>query len=117
MSLISTIAKGIYSADKFITNGAVVKKIINSYIQEYGKVLELTIEPKNKYIYLHILLNGESEAVEISVTDYSFNDNTLIIHQASCTKQWIEAILKNFIVNEAFVIDDEYAHHIKEFLT
>lgn len=117
MSLISKCLKGFYTCDNFVTGGLVTRKIINVNIQEYGELLVLEIEQEKKYMYVKVILNGDDEPIDIHIDKYSVsNENTITIHEARCTKNWVAAVLKNFVIDKAFDFSRQEAEYVKDFL-
>lgn len=117
MSLFSKCLKGFHTCDNLITGGLVTRKIINANIQEYGELLALEIEQEKKYIYVKVILNGDDEPIDIHIDKYSVSkENTITIHEARCTKNWVEAVLKNFVIDKAFDFTTKEVEYVKEFL-
>ncbi len=81
---------------------------INKYIGEYGEMLTLEIDHKNKHIASSILLKGEKEPIKLEIDQYEIKqaEATIQIGKATCDKPWIDALLKNFVVGKKWDIPD-----------
>jgi hypothetical protein len=58
--------------DAALSKGA--KVAMNSYIKEYGKMLKLNLDSKNKSIALEVLLEGEKEPLSVNVQRYELTE-------------------------------------------
>ena len=94
------------------------KKFINNRIKEYGEMVNLKIDSKNKRIELDILLKGEKESIIIYIDKYEIvnkNDNNYIkFNKISSSREWISVLLNNLIVpnyapKKMLEIDSRYA--------
>ncbi len=98
----------------------VLKSGINMYIREYGKMLEYSLDNKNKQIFIKVLLAGENEPIEVSINNYKIrktDDTTFFIsNDASSNKEWINALLRNLLVGKEFSIPPDEVELIDEFL-
>ena len=99
----------------------IAQKIINDNIKEYGKMVNLKIDSKNKNIELEVLLKGEKENIVININNYEIvnkNDSKYInFNKISASREWIEVLINNVIVpnyapKKMFEIDSAYAKFI-----
>jgi hypothetical protein len=116
MSIISKFAKLASNLDEWITGGKVTKVLINSKIKEYGKVIELKIDNKEKRIYAKALLNGEMEAIEIEVENYELHNDRIEIKKVSSDRAWVNAALKKFVAGKSFTLPSGSIDFINDFL-
>jgi DNA-binding protein YbaB len=119
MSFLSKIAKVGVTIDKILTDGKVLRWTINKKIKEFGEMLELNFDPKEKKLRLKILLSGEKEPIEININKYIIEkeETTKIkILEASSDRLWLNASLKNFVIGKSFNVPDKAIQYIEEFL-
>lgn len=65
----SIFGKIIKSLDQ-LTGSAGIKLFINRQYGEYGKMIELKIDNKNKKVIASVLLKGESSPIEVRIDNY-----------------------------------------------
>lgn len=115
MSLKSKIIKGIYN----LTPNAVIIGLINRYIAEFGQLKYFKINSKNKEISAKVLLNGESESINLTVHNYKIIKTaaqaSFIMLRGSSDRLWVNAILQK-MVNKELEIPQEHLDIIEEFL-
>jgi len=90
----------------------------NKEIKEYGEMVNLSIDSKNKNIELEILLKGEKENIFVNVDKYEViqkNDSCFIkFKNISASREWItvlinNALISNYAPNNMYEIDSTYA--------
>lgn len=99
-------------ADRVI-GGNVLRAAVNAVIGDYGQVLELTVEREKKTIQTRFQLKGESEAVAVTVGQYTVLDladgeKILLLSNLSCDREWMQALLTNFIEGKEFPLPEKY---------
>ena len=116
MSIISKFAKVASNLDNFITGGRITKSLINSRIKEYGEVIDLKIDNKEKVISVKAQLNGEESPITVEVTEYELHNNSIEIKKVSSDRAWINAVLSNFVAGKSFKLPQKSVDFINEFL-
>ena len=116
MSIISKIAKIASNLDNWATGGRITKTLINSRIKEYGKVIELKIDNKEKRISVKALLNGEATPIEVEVEEYELHNDSIEIKKVSSDRAWVHAALSNFIAGKSFPLPPKSMDFINDFL-
>ena len=85
---------------------------INKRIEEFGKMIKLEIDNKNKRAFTSIVLKGEDAPIELRVNNYEFQRHgdsaEVTIHQVSSDKPWVEAVLNNFVVGKPWPVPTKY---------
>ncbi len=116
MSIISKVAK---FADK-VSGSWTTKKVINSQMGDYGKMLDLQIDKQNKNIKVSVLLKGEDSPISINVDKYEIEKTAdsaeIKVINASSSKPWIDAGIRNFLVGKQFAIPAKAIDFIDDFL-
>lgn len=99
-----------------------LKKYINNLIDEYGEMVNLSIDSKNRKVSLNLLLKGEKENILVDIEEYEVikkSDRTFIkFKRISSSREWIETLVSNRIIpnyapNNKFEIDSKYASIIE----
>ena len=94
------------------------KKFVNNFIRDYGEMVNLKVDSKNKNIELEVLLKGEKESIFINIEEYEVihNDdsNYIKFKNMSASREWIEVLIQNiaipnFAPNNKIEIDSTYA--------
>jgi len=121
MSVINNI-KNKFIGIKDSTLSLLLKKYINNLIDEYGEMVNLRIDSKNKKVSLNLLLKGEKENILVDIEEYEVikkSDRTFIkFKRISSSREWIETLVSNIIIpnyapNNKFEIDSKYASIIE----
>ena len=111
----------IFDVFRDVKNSAIsflAEKFINNIIKEYGKMVNLKIDSKNKNIELEVLLKGEKENIFINVEKYEIvsKDGSIFIKfkNVSASREWIEVLIHNvaipsFAPKKMIEIDSTYA--------
>ena len=94
-----------------------VKVAINGYIKEYGKMLKLNLDSKNKSISLEVLLEGEKEPLTVTVQRYELTEekgkHLLKIYGIQTSRAWINTMAASYLEGKSFEIPNEYAKMLK----
>jgi hypothetical protein len=94
------VAKGLHR----FTDSVSTKYFINKRIGEYGQVVELKIDSKNKSVYASVQLKGENSPIKLEVENYEITKSDLstsvLIRDVSSDKPWLDAVVKNFLVGK-----------------
>ena len=108
---------GIFSSIKSSAVSAVAKKFIGEYLQRYGSLLDLDINPNLKQIRIKFLPKGEDDSVTISIEDYKIiNDNSKYFfkaRKADTSREWLSILLEELIVKKNIEIPEKYYSYIK----
>lgn len=80
------------------------KKFVNNNIKEYGEMVDLRIDSKNKNIELVILLKGEKENIIVKVDKYEVikkDDSSYIkFKNIAASREWITVLINNVLIPE-----------------
>ncbi len=86
-----------------LTGGYITKTIVNKFVQDYGEMLNFSIDKQNKKIQGDILLKGETGPLYFLLTYEVSRDMGkyfLTITSAKVEREWIEALMKNFLIGK-----------------
>ena len=94
-----------------------VKIAINSQIREYGKMLKLNVDSKNKCMMMEVMLEGEKEPLRVEVERYELSQegekHLLKIYGVHTSRTWINTLAASYLEGKAFEIPAEYAKMLK----
>jgi len=99
-----------------IPTSVVVSKI-NTSIQDYAKILNLNINKKHSAIEVQFLLKGEATPIDLKINHFVYRNNHLKIADLSCSKDWIQALLREFALNKNHKIPASVSPYLEGFLT
>jgi len=81
-----------------------MKKTVQIYIGEVGQVLDFKYDSEDKRIFISMDLKGESEPLEIEITDFQMitkdDFDYLIFDKIETSKPWLDFIIKEFVKNK-----------------
>ena len=80
------------------------RKLLGSYLEKYGDVLNFSIQPETKTIVLEVLLKGEQIPLKITLDGYELVDAaspggkpSLRVKRASASREWVQVLLGQFL--------------------
>lgn len=80
--------------DKIISNA--LQSFANAIIDDYGKLLDLVVNSKDKTIFLNVLLKGEKEVLKIIFSNYSIvtehKKSYFQFDSISTSREWINVL-------------------------
>ncbi len=101
--------------DSALSKGA--KIAINNYIKEYGKMLKLNLDSKQKSIELEVMLDGENEPLHVKVNHYKLSQENgcyyLVAEDIVTSRAWINTVATQYLHGQKFEIPKEYAKLLK----
>jgi len=84
--------------DKLISKA--LEKFLESYITEYGDILDFKIDSAKKSIFLSVILQGETEKLDINILGYclepSDSKTTFTFDRVETSRQWLTLAINNF---------------------
>jgi hypothetical protein len=101
--------------DKTLSTAA--KVAMNTQLKEYGKMLKLNLDSKEKSIELEVMLDGEKEPLTVKVDNYALEEDQgkyfLKIYGVQTSRAWINTIASSYLEGKSFEIPAEYAKMLK----
>jgi hypothetical protein len=101
--------------DKTLSRG--LTPAINAWIKEYGTLQSLEVDSRQKRIELEILLHGEPRPIHVTVDRYELvmeEDRCFILSEGIVSsREWIDALARNFLAGRRFEIPRRYAKMLK----
>lgn len=105
--------------DRF-TGSASTKYILNRLIRNYGRLVELQINPGERKIRAAVLLSGEQQPVDLNIEEYRIiinrNSTSFVIKTARSSRPWVNAILRDFIIDRHWPLPENKKELIQDFL-
>lgn len=98
-----------------------VERYVDHRIQPYGRMINLSIDSRNSKIRLEAMPKGETEPLIVTVEEYQVTtapngDLSLVIKKIGASREWIDALLKDFATDKSIPLPEKYAHLIKSVL-
>ena len=92
----------------------------NSLIKEYGKVLKLNVNSKDKSIDLEVMLDGEVEPISIKVGKYDIIEENgkkfIEIDNITTSRSWLNKVAINFINGKKLELPQKYSDIIESII-
>jgi len=86
---------------------------INLKIKEYGKMLKLNLNSKDKTIGLEVMLKGEKEPLQVYVNEYVVSEEDgkyyLFAKDIKTSREWINVVAENYLKGEKIEIPEKIA--------
>lgn len=102
---------------KDLTLSKTAKIAINTQIEKYVKLTELSLNSKEKSLNMTIEMRGESTAVELSIDKYILSEENekhfIQLQGIQTSRLWMSAIAKEYLENKTFKIPNKYVKVIK----
>ncbi|MBN2298746.1 MAG: hypothetical protein JXM72_09135 [Deltaproteobacteria bacterium] len=84
-----------------------------SYIDRFGKILNLRLDSKNNEIHIEIMLRGESTPLEIHIKGYTIieegGEHFIAAEKIHVSREWINALAREYIQGRRFKISGTYS--------
>ena len=104
----NSIVRRLFQRAKDVTVGFGARAAINSRLRGIGEVTELAIDTKNKTIRARLQLLGETEPLDLHVTEYRLQTGNpgprITIEHARASREWLNAALQQFVIGKTFPI-------------
>lgn len=104
--------------DTLVSKGA--EKVVNTLLEDMGRVSGLSIDSKNKAIKLVVDLKGESQPVNINIMEYEIHEersrNYITIHKLHASREWMNIAFDKYLKGKKIEIPDKYNFIIRQTL-
>jgi len=85
--------------------------LINFKIKEYGEMLKLNLDSKNKIIDFEIMLKGEKEPLKVFVSNYAINEENgkyyLYAEDIKTSREWINIVIENYLTAQKIELTEK----------
>ena len=93
------------------------RQFLNAYLEKYGTMLNFSVQPDTKTITAEILLKGESAPLRLTLGGYEIggpaDKPTLRIANATASREWLEVVLKEYLVGKPIDLPPKAAPLLK----
>jgi hypothetical protein len=97
-------SRGFLHRSKDATLAFTARVAINKWLNSIGEMTELSIDTKNKRIWIRLELVGESEPIEIQILRYNLKTEGgtahITIEEIAASREWLTAALNEFVVGQ-----------------
>jgi len=101
--------------DKAISKG--LSLAINLKIKEYGEMLSLNLDSKNKTIDFEVMLKGEKEPLKVFVKNYEISEENgkyfLYAKDIETSREWINIVAENYLKGEKIELPEKIANMLQ----
>src|SRR5688572_24419556 len=108
--------KGAVSSLKDSGASAAIKGWLARELADYGEVIHFTINSQARSAELHVQLKGEQEKLTVHIDEYeilSADRDWIIVRRAHASREWVNAVLRNFVINKQHQIPSQYSGMVK----
>lgn len=88
------------------TARSTVNKILKTEFHGLAEVTDLDLNFKARTIVGQVVLSGETEPIEVHVTDFTVADGMLQVTGARANRKWVDIALKNFVVGRPWKLPE-----------
>lgn len=90
------------------------------WVEPYGRMLNLSIDSRNKKIRVEVIPKGETDPLTVTIEEYEVTTidgaPALLVKRTSSTREWVDAVLKDFATGKTIRLPEKYANAIKTVL-
>jgi hypothetical protein len=98
----------------------VAERYAAQWVQPYGRMLNLTIDSKNKKLRVEILPKGETDPLAVTIDEYELvtknGVSSILVKRVSASREWVDAIVKDFATGKTIPLPEKYANVLKTVL-
>ena len=95
----------------------VAEKMLQKYLEPYGRLLELALNSRQNTASIKMLLRGETEPVTIDIQEYELvqagTGSYLTVKRATASREWLTALLRTFLLGRRLDLPEKYASYAK----
>jgi len=110
------LVKGAIGSVKDSGASVAIQRWLAREMADYGEVLDFNINSRARSAELHVLLKGEPEKLTVYVDEYeifSGDRDYIIVRRARASREWVNAVLRNFVINKRHEIPSQYSGMVK----
>lgn len=111
------LVKGAINQVKDSGASSAIQRWLTRELADYGEVIDFKINSAQRNAELHLLLKGERERLTVNVEEYeitsSGSDDFIVVKRAHASREWVNAVLRNFVLNKRHRIPPQYSSMAK----
>jgi hypothetical protein len=109
----SNLVKGAINQVKDSGASTAIQKWLARELADYGEVLDFRINSAERSAELHVLLKGETQPLTVTIDQYELSsqgqEDYIIVQRAHTSREWVDAVLRNFLINKKQKIPAQYS--------
>jgi hypothetical protein len=90
-----------------------MKILAQKHVSGFANINTIEIDSSNRSLMAEVLLKGESEPIVLTVVGYEIitkgEKRLFVPHEVSASRQWIDALAKEYLQGRAFEIPAPFA--------
>jgi hypothetical protein len=95
---------------------AAIKSWLARELADYGEVLDFKINSRDRSAELHLLLKGDRDRLAVHIDEYeviSADKDYILVKRARASREWVNAVLRNFVIGQRHAIPQQYSGMVK----
>ena len=113
----ANLVKGAINQVKDSGAATAIQRWLAKEMSDYGEVLDFSINSGQRKAELHVLLKGEHERLTVRIEDYEItthaHEDFIVVRRAHASREWVNAVLRNFVINKRHKIPAQYSSMAK----
>lgn len=109
----ANLVKGAINQVKDTGASTAIQRWLAKEMADYGEVIDFNINSGQRKAELHVLLKGERERLTVNIEDYEIStegqESFIVVRRAHASREWVNAVLRNFVINKKHKIPDQYS--------
>ncbi|WP_292658139.1 hypothetical protein [Nitratifractor sp.] len=101
--------------DKTLSRGLALA--LDKRIRQYGRILDLQLDSRNKRLELEILLKGEVEPLRVRIENYEVREEAghwyLLAKELKSSREWIDILAREYLSQRPIEIPERYAKMLR----
>jgi hypothetical protein len=99
------------------TSSFFVERALQTFLWDYGRMLNLKLDSRQKTVQCEVLLKGETHPITLDVHQYEILTEAagtfVVIRKASASREWLAVVLENFVCGKKFPVPENYANILR----
>jgi hypothetical protein len=113
----TNLVKGAINQVKDSGASTAIQRWLARELTDYGEVLDFKIDSAERKAELHVLLKGEKEPLTVTIENYEVSssgaEDYIVVKSAHASREWVNAVLRNFLINKKQKIPAQYSSMAK----
>lgn len=109
----ANLVKGAISSVKDSGASTAIQSWLTREMADYGEVLDFKIDTAAQKGELHVHLKGEREKLTVHLNGWHLvnegGQDYIVVKQAHASREWVNAVMRNFLIGKKHKIPSQYA--------
>lgn len=96
--------------------GIALKSFLNERLSGFGEVLDARIDTRGQRVTLRLMLDGETEAIDVAVERYALEvvdgQRFITLEAISCSRPWIATALQKYLQGKRYKLPQAVANFL-----